>query len=96
MAHAFAITLRCRPGAADTFIRVLGEITAECQAEVGSIVWQAHQSLEDGDVFLVYETYVDEAAYAEHLATPAFQRVERELFPLLADREVRAYAAIGG
>jgi quinol monooxygenase YgiN len=96
MAHAFAITLRCRPGAAETFRRVLGEITPECQAEPGSVAWQAHQSLEDGDVFLVYETYVDEAAYGAHLATAAFKRVEDELFPLLADREVRAYASIDG
>jgi quinol monooxygenase YgiN len=96
MAHAFAITLRCRPDAAPTFRRVLADITPACQAEPGSVVWQAHQSSEEEDVFLVYESYVDAAAYEAHLATPAFERVKQELFPLLVDRQVRTYTSIDG
>jgi|tagenome__1003787_1003787.scaffolds.fasta_scaffold18877776_1 autoinducer 2-degrading protein len=94
MAYTLAITLKCRPGAAETFRRVLGEITSESRDETGNVAFVTHESLEEPDVFLVYESYRDEAAYQAHLATPAFARVEAELFPLVAEREVRAYAPI--
>jgi quinol monooxygenase YgiN len=88
MAQAFAITLRCRAGEAETFRRVLAEITEPSRSEEGNIVFQTHQSPDDENLFFVYESYRDLGAYQAHLATPAFKRVEQELFPLLDDREV--------
>jgi quinol monooxygenase YgiN len=94
MAYSLTITLRCRDGDQETFRRVLTDTTAPSQAEPGSLAWQSHQSVEDPSLFFIYESYVDENAYRAHLATPAFKRVEDELFPLLADREVRTFVTI--
>lgn len=94
MAYSLAITLRCRDGDRETFRRVLAATTAPSRAEPGSVAWQSHQSVQDPNVFFVYESYRDESAYRAHLATPAFKRVEDELFPLLEDREVCSYTTI--
>ena len=96
MAYSLAITIRCQDGAADTFRRVLAEITPPSRAEAGSLAFVTHESLEEDNVFLVYESYVDQQAYDTHLASPAFKRVEAELFPLVVERDVRAYAPIEG
>ena len=86
-----AIALKCQDGAADTLRTVLSEITADSRAEEGSLAFETYKSLEEQNVFLVHESYVDEEAYNAHLGTPAFPRVERELLPLDAERDVRTY-----
>jgi quinol monooxygenase YgiN len=94
VAYSLAITLQCQAGAAETFRRVLGEITAGSREEPGGLAFVTHESLEEDNVFLVYESYVDERAYEAHLATPVFKRVEEELFPLVVARDVRTYEPI--
>ncbi len=96
MAYTLAITLKCQDGAAETFRRVLAEIAPDSRAEEGNIAFVTHESLEEDNVFLVYESYVDERAYEAHLATPGYQRVAAELFPLVVERDVRAYAPLDG
>jgi autoinducer 2-degrading protein len=91
MAYALAITLRSQDGEAETFRRVLAEITGPSREEEGNLVFETHQSPDDENAFFVYESYTDAAAYDVHLATPMFKRVETELFPLLADRNVQIY-----
>ena len=87
MAYLMAIRLRCRDGAAGTFADVLADITPASRAEPGNVRFEVAQSVDDPNTFVVVESYVDEAAYRAHLQTPGFERVERELFPLLEDRE---------
>jgi quinol monooxygenase YgiN len=94
MPHTLAITLTCRDGAAETFRRTLSEITPPSRDEPGSLAFVTHQSPEDPNMFFVYESYVDEQAYEAHLASPAFKRVEEELFPLVVERDVRTYVPI--
>jgi quinol monooxygenase YgiN len=94
VAYSLAITLTCADGAAATFRQVLTEITPPSRAEEGSLAFATHQSPDDENVFFVYESYVDEQAYEAHLATPAFKRVEEELFPLVTEREVREYVTL--
>jgi quinol monooxygenase YgiN len=94
MAYSLAITLKCQDGEANTFRRVLAEITPPSRAEAGSVAFVTHASLEEDNVFLVYESYVDQGAYEAHLATPAFARVEAELFPLVVERDVRIYESL--
>lgn len=94
MAYMLAITLRSQDGSADTFCRVLADITPQSRAEPGNVRFEVARSVQDANTFLVVESYVDEAAYQAHLETPAFRRVERELFPLLEDRDAQTYATL--
>ena len=95
MAEMFAITLRCRDDAIDTFRQVLAEVAEPSREEAGNCCFAVAQSAEEPSVFLVVEAYTDSEAYQAHLRTDWFKRVERELFPLLEDRQVSVYRTLG-
>lgn len=95
MAYLLAIRLRCQDGSAETFASVLADIAPGSRAEPGNIRFEVAQSIDDPNTFVVVESYVDEAAYGEHLRTPGFGRVKNELFPLLVDREQHTCMTLG-
>jgi quinol monooxygenase YgiN len=72
----------------DAVAAELAQMIEPSRAEPGNLAYQVHRDPEDPCVFLIYERYVDEAAYAAHGASEYFQRhaVERS-FARLAGRE---------
>lgn len=96
MAFSVMIKLQCADGSAATVRQVLAEITPLSRAEAGSLAFTAHESLEEDNVFFVYETYTDESAYQAHMRMPAFERVQAEVFPHIVARDVQTCAPIDG
>jgi quinol monooxygenase YgiN len=96
---AYAVTARytAHEGKQDRLLEVLEEMTAPSRAEPGCLFYQAHSSLDEPLVFLLYEQYVDEAGYEAHQETPHFKRLlKEEAIPkLLAKRERAFYTTIG-
>lgn len=75
--------LRAANGKGDALAAFLSEQAAVVLgAEPGCLVYRAHRSTTDPELFLFYETYVDEAAFEAHRNAPhlaAFrQRREKE------------------
>lgn len=67
--------LRAAPGKGDALAAFLAEQTAAVLAsEPGCLAYRAHRSTADPDLFLYYETYVDDAAFELHRASPVLAR----------------------
>ncbi len=80
------------PGQGDAVAAVLARHVAASRAEPGCLQFVAERSQDDGDHFVLYERYVDEAAFDAHRDSPHFQRnVVETIAPLLAERAWARY-----
>lgn len=86
---------RAAEGQANAVASVLARHAAESLAEPGCLQFDVNRDLGDPDSFLLYERYVDEAAFEAHGRTAHFQRnIEETVLPLLAERTWRRYRAV--
>ncbi len=87
--------IRAAPGKADALAALLTEqVGVVRRAEPGCLAYRLHRSTKDPDLFLFYETYVDDAAFAAHRNAPylAAYRQRREQEGLIAGpAEVEIY-----
>ncbi|HYG71182.1 MAG TPA: antibiotic biosynthesis monooxygenase family protein [Actinomycetota bacterium] len=87
---------RCQPGRADDVadaLRRMGDAVAS--AEPACLIYRVSRSVEDPDVFVLYEEYVDEAALLAHRETPHFRElVEGTVVPMLESREREVLAPV--
>jgi quinol monooxygenase YgiN len=91
---AYAVSARwtAREGREGRLAELIGELTPAARAEPGCLQFQPHRSIEDPLLFWLYEQYVDEAAYATHMATEHFTRlVKGEAIPELLASRVREF-----
>ena len=97
MAYVVSATWRANEGKADRLLEVIREMTPPSRAEPGNRFYQAQRSLEDPQLFYLYEQYADEAAYQAHMDSEHFTRlVKQEAIPeLLEDRAREFYETIG-
>ena len=97
MVHVIVATWRAKQGKADEIADIVARLAATCrQQEAGVVSFIANRSKEDPNEFLLYEQYVDEAAFAAHQQTAHFKELvlERAL-DLLDQRVRRAYSVVG-
>jgi quinol monooxygenase YgiN len=74
---------------------ILQTMMTESQSEPGCVMYIANQGLDDARRFLIYEQYRDEAAFQEHLETPAFkEHVQGRVAPMLETRAREIYTTI--
>jgi autoinducer 2-degrading protein len=83
---------RTHPDNAGEVRALLSQHSRASAAEAGCIQFLAHQDADDPARFALYETYVDEVAFAAHRRTEHFRvNIEQTLVPMLLEREWRAY-----
>jgi quinol monooxygenase YgiN len=91
-------TIRAAKGKGDALAALLAEQAAAVRrAEPGCLVYRPHRSTTDPDLFLFYEQYQDEAAFAAHRKAPhlAAYRERREKEGLTAGAvEVAVYRSL--
>lgn len=74
-------------GSGDEVAALLAEMTPFAKAEPGCRAYKINRSVEEPNTFLLYEQYVDAAAFDAHRDNPEFQRIIiGQVVPLLADR----------
>jgi quinol monooxygenase YgiN len=80
---------RVRPGEAKVVTEALRRMAvAVREAEPACVVYRASRSMDDPDVFVLYEEYVDEDALLAHRETPHFRElIEETVVPRLESRE---------
>ncbi|HLH66679.1 MAG TPA: putative quinol monooxygenase [Solirubrobacteraceae bacterium] len=61
------------------------------RAEPGNLAYEPHRDPADPRVFMLYERYVDEAAYRAHGESEHFRRAAERALPLLEARERSFY-----
>jgi autoinducer 2-degrading protein len=85
-----------QPGYEEMVAAALREMAPHVAAEEpGCLVYEAHQSQDDPQTFLLYEVYRDEAALAEHRSTAHFARIiEGQVVPRLRNRERQLYTPV--
>ena len=95
MAYVVAAIWKAKEGQADTVLRVIEKMTPLSRKEPGCLFYQAQRSLDDPNVFFLYEQYRDAARYEAHMATPHFEQYVRgEAIPNLESRERAFYETI--
>lgn len=82
-----------KPGAADRVAAALERMAPLVKEhEPGCAMYQVSRSTDRPDLFMLYEHYVDEAAFHAHRVTPHFKHIiEDTIAPLLDKRERELY-----
>ncbi len=96
MAYVVVALWRAKEGQEETIARVIEKMTPLSLQEAGVLQYQGHRSLADPRLFMLYEQYVDEAAYQAHVESAhAKQYALAEGIPNLESRERFVYETIG-
>jgi quinol monooxygenase YgiN len=86
---------RTTAGSGDEVAAVLALHRPATVAEPGCRAFVVNRSQDDGDRFVLYEQYDDEAAFAAHRESPHFKRyIEGQVVPLLAERSWERYSVV--
>jgi len=89
LTYVIAATYVAKDGEAGGVQAALEAMTPLTRQEPGCVGYQAHRSVEDPNVFFLYEQYADESGFAAHAATEHFERyIKGEAWPRLERREV--------
>jgi quinol monooxygenase YgiN len=91
MAYVVIARWVARPGEEDKVAAAIGALIEPSRAEPGSIIYQPHRDPTNPRAFLIYEQYVDEAAYEAHANSDHFRRYGVPAIPLLEERERTYY-----
>jgi quinol monooxygenase YgiN len=95
MAFVVAATWLAKEGEEKRVEETIVKMTPLSRAEEGNLFYQAQVNPEDPRTFVLYEQYVDEAAYEAHNATPPFQEnVFGYIIEYLEERSVKTYTTI--
>jgi quinol monooxygenase YgiN len=88
MAFVVIAKWTAREGEEDAVAAAVEALVEPSRAEPGVLLYQPHRDPSDPKVFLLYEQYVDEAAYKAHGESAHFQRHGFEdAIPRLESRE---------
>jgi quinol monooxygenase YgiN len=92
MAYVVLATWTAQPGEEDAVAAAIDALIEPSRAEPGSLLYQAHRDPANPRVFMLYEQYVDEAAYQAHGASEHFARHGHgDAIPRLQSRERSFY-----
>ncbi len=95
MAYVVCATWKARPGTEKRIEQILAEMVKHTRQEPGCLMYLPHRSLEDSTTFLLYEQYVDKAAFDAHMASDYFKRlVLGEAVSILESRRREIYATL--
>ncbi len=96
MAYVVIAKWTAREGEEDAVAAAIEALVEPSRAEPGSLLYQPQRDPEDPRVFLLYEQYVDEAAYKAHGESEHFRRHALEDgIPRLESRERSFYETFG-
>lgn len=87
-----------QPGKADVVESALARMSEAVRAdEPACLLYNANVSVDDPNLYLLYEVYEDEAALAAHRETPHFAEIiEGIVVPVLERREREVYRRVLG
>ncbi len=84
------------PGRGDEVASILAGHLAQTRAEPGCVSFLVNRAEDDGDRFVLYEQYADDAAFLAHRESPHFrENIQNRIVPLLAERYWERYELVG-
>lgn len=95
MAYVVAAIWTAREGEADKILDVIKKMTPLSKQEPACLYYQSSRSLENPNVFFLYEQYKDADGYEAHMSTPHFEDLVRGIaIPNLESRERAFYETL--
>lgn len=92
MAYVVLARWIAKPGEEAAVAAAIDALIDPSRAEPGTLVYQPHRDPSDPRVFMLYEQYVDEAAYRAHGDSEHFRRhAVEDAIPRLEARERAFY-----
>ncbi|GAA5108920.1 antibiotic biosynthesis monooxygenase [Haloechinothrix salitolerans] len=86
---------RAAPGRGEDVAVALKPHIRATRDEPGCVGFTVNRSIEDPDVFALYEEYLDKAAFKSHVDSAHYQKyVIGEVRPLLRERSVSFYRTV--
>ena len=93
--YVVVVDLLIKPEHAEAFLPLILENAASSLAqEPGCLVFDVCQADDNATKFLLYEVYVDEAAFQRHLKTDHFLHFDRQTAPHVVSKAVRTLARL--
>ena len=84
---SLTVVLKVDPARVEEFLEAMGDNAAASRREPGCRGFEIHESLAAADEFVLWETYVDEAALQAHHASAHFARwKERSAGGMVVDK----------
>lgn len=84
-----------REGTEDQALELLKSVVALSRAEPGCVTYCVNQSLDNPRLILMFERFIDEAAFLEHAASAYVQEVVvGKVFPMIEKRERELFGGI--
>jgi quinol monooxygenase YgiN len=77
--------IKLQKGASEQFLDAYRWMKPQVMRDPGAILYALQRSAEDPDVFLFYERYESEEAFAYHLSTEHFKTLSGRIDPLMAE-----------
>ena len=75
MTVVLAVRWVAREGESDTVEEILRRMAPLSRAEPGCLQYEVHGQADDPNTFVLFERYVDEAAFEAHTASPHLQEL---------------------
>ena len=95
MAYCLTVTYTVKEGELDAVLGAIRPLVEESRLEPGCLAYEAHRDSEDGNRFLLYEQYEDEAALQAHADSDHFKKYALgEIFPRRENVERTAWVTI--
>jgi quinol monooxygenase YgiN len=83
---------RAKPGSGDAVAEVLARHIVATRAEQGCVAFDVARSIENPDEFVLYEKYLDDAAFEVHRESPHFKaNILGAVVPMLEERTWQRY-----
>ena len=84
-----------KEGTEESALQLLRTVVPLARQEPGCITYTLNQSVDDPRQLMLFERYVDEAAFLEHVATPYVQEiVVGKVMPMIQKRERELFTTI--
>ena len=91
MSFVVAATWVARDGEEASVAHAIEQLAGPTRAEPGCLVYKAQRSVDDPQVFLLYEVYESREAYEAHLGSGHFRTYASDLGIPLLERRERAF-----
>jgi quinol monooxygenase YgiN len=89
MSYVVAVTYTAKEGEAEAVLAALEKMAPLARLEPGCIAYEVHRSIEDPNVFFLYEHYVNEDGLRAHAESEHFERhIKGDAWPRLENRIV--------
>ncbi|NMO94346.1 putative quinol monooxygenase [Paenibacillus lemnae] len=80
--------MKAKTGNAQQLRGIMESMIRPSRGESGCVEYVLHESTDDPEQFVFYETWQDEAAFQSHIESPHYKQYRLDIEPLIQSREV--------